>query len=152
MDSFQPEQTFCLKWHLAWFCFETDVKAEALAKEEIILSISQGRDKTGQRKKMQTSLISPIACSLVLPASQLSFRHLPRLSSATVMKFLLLGHMGKTFCWQDIPGFYCFLYLDGIEFLLFSTVSFFIIRLSILCKRIATFALQHVVTSTSCKQ
>lgn len=47
MDSFQPEQTFCFKWHLAGFCFEKDAKAEALAKEEIILSISQGRDKMG---------------------------------------------------------------------------------------------------------
>lgn len=92
---------------------------------------------------MQTNLISPIACSLFFfPASYLSSRHFPRLSSATVMKPLLLAHMGKTFCWQDILGVnedfivLCIQMAQNSYFL----VQFFIIRLSILCKRIATFA------------
>lgn len=50
MDSFQSEQGFCLKWPLAWFCFEKDVKGETLAKEETFTSISQGRATDGARE------------------------------------------------------------------------------------------------------
>lgn len=68
IDSFQSEQGFCLKWPLAWFCFEKDVKEETLAKEETFTSISREGLQMGLEKEMQTNLISSIACSLLLPA------------------------------------------------------------------------------------
>lgn len=60
----------------------------------------------GLEKEKQTNLTSLIACSLLLPAFQLSSRPFSRQIYETVIRCLpLLDCVGKTVCLQGIPGF-----------------------------------------------